>query len=274
MIMKTLKHHTLLYDTDCPVCAAYTKGFIQSGMLDDQGRTPFETGMKLYGNILDSDRSRNEIALVNTQDHSVLYGIDSLNYVITQRFPFLKSLLNNMVVLFLLKKFYAFISFNRKVIAPSPDYSSQVCIPDFNLFYRVLYFVFSAALTSTILLSYSTLLQGIVPASNLFREYVICFGQIVFQGSLLLLFRTKKEQLFDYLGNMMTVSLIGGLLLLPVLFLSHYVSLPSYVSLAWFLAVVAFMFLQHRKRVRSIKAPAWLSYTWVLYRCLVLLFIL
>jgi glycerol-3-phosphate acyltransferase PlsY len=73
---------------------------------------------------------------------------------------------------------------------------------------------------------------------------------------------------------MMTVSLIGGLLLLPVLFLSHYVSLPSYVSLAWFLAVVAFMFLQHRKRVRSIKAPAWLSYTWVLYRCLVLLFIL
>jgi hypothetical protein len=272
--MKTLKHHTLLYDTDCPVCAAYTKGFIQSGMLDDQGRTPFEAGIKLYGGILDANRSRNEIALVNTQNHSVLYGIDSLNYVITQRFPFLKGLLHHVVVLFLLKKFYAFISFNRKVIAPSPDDGSQVCIPDFNLSYRVLYLALSAVLTSIILLRYSALLQGIVPASNLFREYAMCFGQIAFQGSLLLLFRLKKEQLFDYLGNMMTVSLIGGLLLLPVLFLSNFVALPSIFSLAWFFAVVVFMFLQHRKRVRSIKAPAWLSYTWLLYRALVLLFIL
>lgn len=272
--MKTLKHHTLLYDTDCPVCAAYTNGFIQSGMLGEEGRTPFETGIKQYGGILDVNRSRNEIALVNTETHTVLYGIDSLNYVITQRFSFLKGLLNHPVILFLLKKFYAFISFNRKVIAPSPHDSRQVCIPDFNLLYRILYLVLSAAITSSILLSYSALLQDIIPASNLFREYAICFGQIIFQGSLLVLIRLKKEKLFDYLGNMMTVSLIGGLLLLPALLLNHYVALPSYASLAWFFLVVAFMFWQHRRRVISIKAPVWLTYSWVLYRGLVLLFIL
>lgn len=272
--MKPLKHHTLLYDTDCPVCAAYTKGFIQSGMLGQEGRTPFETGIELYGGILDLNRSRNEIALVNTETRSVLYGIDSLNYVITQRFPLLKHLLHNAVILFLLKKFYAFISFNRKVIAPSPDYSTQVCIPDFNLRYRLLYLVLSALLTSTILLHYSVLLQGIIPATNLFREYAICFGQILFQASLLLVLGMKKEKLFNYLGNMMTVSLIGGLLLLPMLLLNHYIMLPSSFPLAWFFAVVAFMFLQHRRRVSSIKAPVWLSYTWVLYRGIVLLFIL
>ncbi len=272
--MKTLKHHTLLYDTDCPVCAAYTKGFIQSGMLGKEGRTAFETGIEQYGTILDVNRSRNEIALVNTENNSVLYGIDSLNYVITQRFPFLKSLLNNAVVLFLLKKLYAFISFNRKVIAPPPDYSRQVCIPDFNMRYRILYLALSAAVTSTILLHYSALLQDMIPASNLYREYAICFGQIFFQGSLLAATRLKKETCFDYFGNMMTVSLIGSLLLLPVWFLSRFITLPDPFSLAWLVAVVVFMFLQHRKRVRSINAPAWLSYTWLLYRALVLLFIL
>lgn len=272
--MKTLQHHTLLYDTDCPVCAAYTNGFIQSGMLGQQGRMPFEKGLELYGEILDTDRSRNEIALVNTQNGSVLYGIDSLNYVITQRFPFLKSLLNNAAILFLLKKCYAFISFNRKVIAPSPDYSAQVCIPDFNSAYRISYLVLSAALTSTILFHYSRFLQGTIPDSNLFREYIICFGQIAFQGSLLLAIGLTKEKRFDYLGNMMTVSLIGGLLLLPVLILSHSVALPFSFSLGWFFAVVAFMFLKHRKRVSAIQAPAWLSYTWILYRVLVLFFIL
>jgi len=271
--MKTLKHHTLLYDTNCPLCAAYTKGFIQSGMLDQEGRTAFETGIERYGNIVDINRSRNEIALVNTETHSVLYGVDSLNYIITQRFPFLKRLLNHSLILLFLKQLYAFISFNRKVIAPSPDYSRQVCVPDFNLPYRLLYLILSAALTSGILLRYSALLHDVVPTSNLFREYAICFGQIGFQASLLVLFRMRKETLFDYLGNMMTVSLIGGLLLLPVLMLKPYVALPSYVSLTWFLAVLAFMFRQHRRRLSSIKAPAWLSYTWVLYLGLVLLFI-
>lgn len=272
--MKALKHHTLLYDTGCPVCAAYTKGFIQSGMLSQEGRTPFETGIERYGRILDLNRSRNEIALVNTETNSVLYGIDSLNYVITQRFPFLKRLLTNVPVLFLLKKLYAFIFFNRKVIAPSPDYSRQVCIPDFNLRYRLLYLVLSAVLTSTILLHYTALLQSLILGSNLYREYAICFGQIVFQASLLLLVGMKKEKLFDYLGNMMTVSLIGGLLLLPLLLLNHYITLPYSLSLTWFFAVVAFMFWQHHRRVRSIRAPLWLGYTWILYRGLVLLFIL
>lgn len=273
-MIKALKHHTLLYDTDCPVCAAYTKGFIQSGMLGKEGRTAFETGIERYGNILDVDRSRHEIALVNTENNSVLYGIDSLNYVITQRFPFLKSLLNNAVILFLLKKLYAFISFNRKVIAPSRDHGRQACTPDFNLPYRVLYLALSAAITSTILLHYSALLQDMIPASRLFREYAICFGQIIFQGSLLFMARLKKETRFEYLGNMMTVSLIGGLLLLPVLLLNRYLDLPTYFSLAWLFAVLAFMFLQHRRRVNSIKAPVWLNYTWLLYPGLVLLIIL
>ncbi|MES2132421.1 MAG: hypothetical protein V4506_08720 [Bacteroidota bacterium] len=272
--MTTLKNHSLLYDTNCPLCSAYTKGFIKTGMLDENGRLSYEEGLNTYGTYVDADRSRHEIALVDTTNGNVKYGIDSLVYIIVTKFPFLKPLLHNRVLQFLLKKLYAFISYNRKVIAPSPNYLSQSCVPDFNLSYRILYILFSAAITSTVLLYYSDSLKTVIPLTNLWREYAICFGQIAFQGGILLLMKTKKEFLFDYLGNMMTVSLLGGLLLMLLLIIRHFISFAPIAYLAYFAGVVLFMFLQHRKRVAWINAPAWLSYTWILYRCLVLFIIL
>lgn len=272
--MATLENHTLLYDTSCPLCAAYTKGFIASGMLDANGRCSYEKGIERYGHLLDSNRARNEIALVNTEKGTVLYGIRSMNYVITHSLPFLKPILNNAAVLFLLNRFYAFISYNRKVIAPSPDYLQQRCVPDFNISYRLAYLLGSAMLTATVLSSYSVLLQDVVPASNPWREYMIASGQIFFQANILLAFKPTKKLLFDYLGNMMTVSLIGSLLLLPLLILNHYMTVSSYLALGWFFAVVLYMFLLHHRRVGYIQAPVGLSYTWVLYRVIVLLIIL
>ncbi len=272
--MPTLKNHTLLYDTCCPLCAAYSKGFIKAGMLDETGRLSYEEGIQKYSEHIDMNRSRNEIALVNTADGSVTYGMESMVHIITHKFKFLTPVLNNVAVLYLLKKIYSFISYNRKVIATSTNYTSQLCVPDFNLKYRLLYLLVSGVFTSTVLLNYSFLLKGLVPQSNLVREYCICFGQLIFQGSILIAIKTKKENLFDYLGNMMTVSLIGGLLLLPALIIGHYAVLSSIIYLAYFFAVVLCMFIQHQKRVKNIHGPVWLSYTWVLYRCLVLLIIL
>jgi len=272
--MITLKDHTLLYDTNCPLCAAYTKGFIKAGMLDETGRLSYEEGIQKYSEHIDVNRSRNEIALVNTADGSVKYGIEGMVHIITHKFKFLAPVLNNAAVLYFFKKFYSFISYNRKVIATSTSYTTQICVPDFNITYRVLYLLISGLITSTVLLNYSFLLKGLVPQSNLIREYCVCFGQIIFQGSILIAVRTKKEKLFDYLGNMMTVSLIGALLLLPALIVGHYAILSSIIYSAYFFAVVLCMLIQHQKRVKNIHCPVWLSYTWVLYRCLVLLIIL
>lgn len=140
--------------------------------------------------------------------------------------------------------------------------------------YRIPYMLIATIFTSTVLLYYSYLLKPIVPKSNLIREYGICFGQILFQGSILFLIKTKKSLLLDYLSNMMTVSLLGGLLLLPSFILAHYFIIHPMVYLSYFFSVVIFMFFNHQKRVKNIQAPVWLSYTWVLYRCFVLLIIL
>jgi predicted DCC family thiol-disulfide oxidoreductase YuxK len=43
--MKTLKDHTLLYDATCPMCRLYTRAFVSSGMLDQEGRAPYQEGV-------------------------------------------------------------------------------------------------------------------------------------------------------------------------------------------------------------------------------------
>ncbi len=272
--MKSLHNHTLLYDTDCPLCSTYTNAFIKTRLLDSTGRITYEKGVELYAGNIDQTRARNEIALVNTATGEVKYGIESLLFIISSGFPFLQKISQNKILIALLKKLYAFVSFNRKVIATSANYTKQTCVPDFNIYYRLLYILITALFTSTVLLKYSYMLKGLVPPSNMIREYMICFGQIVFQTVILLCIRSKKILVFDYVGNMMTVSLIGALLLLPMLLLNHLIVLSPLINLAFFFAVVLFMFLHHKRRVRNLQAPFWLSYTWVLYRCLVLLFIL
>ncbi len=140
--------------------------------------------------------------------------------------------------------------------------------------YAIGFIIISAVFTSTVLLYYSYLLEGLVPPSNMIREYIICFCQMVFQGILLIANRQKSELILLYLKNMMMVSLIGALLLIPFLFISHYSDFNPLISSGYFFTVVVFMFFNHKSRVKKINAPWWLTYTWVLYRFIVLLFIL
>ena len=140
--------------------------------------------------------------------------------------------------------------------------------------YKVGFVLVAACFTSTVLLFYSNLLVPIIPPSNLLREYFICFGQIIFQGLILAVLKTKKELILTYIVNMMMVSLLGGLLLLPA-FVGLFFNLKfQYGYMIYFLCIALFMFFNHKKRVKNISAPIWLTYTWVLYRCLVLLIIL
>ncbi len=55
--MKTLTNQTLLYDEDCPLCRAYTSGFIATGMLDEKGRKPYSELTDEERIFVDSHRS-------------------------------------------------------------------------------------------------------------------------------------------------------------------------------------------------------------------------
>lgn len=268
--MKTLHNHTIIYDSECPMCDIYTKAFIRTGMLDQGGREPFsETKNNCYK--LDLKRASNEIALVNKEDNTITYGIQSLFKVIGNSFPIFKPLFDFRPFQAAVLRLYLFISYNRKVIVPGKSFEGDSsCTPSMNVKYRVLYIGFAWACTSLVLYYYSALLYDFIPTSTFIREFVICGGQIVFQA--IVVASLRKDRAIHYLGNLMTISLGGSILLLPMFVLNNFIS-QSLPFLLYFLFVAGLMLLEHIRRVRILGLPSIISITWIVYRIMVVFII-
>lgn len=270
--MKTLKNHLILFDAECPMCRLYTQAFVESGMLDKEGRTAYQDLPAAACPMLDRQRAVNEIALVNQETGEVTYGIGSLFKIIGSSFPLLRPLFLFRPFIWLMSKLYGFISFNRRVIIPASATTHEFELqPTFKLRYRVAYLLFTWLLTSFILAAYAPLMQELLPQGSAYREYFICGGQLFFQGVLISFIRPDKR--WDYLGNMMTISFAGALLLLPPMLLANWVHLHPLFYAAWFMGVAGVMLLEHIRRSRLLNLGWALTSTWVLYRVLVLLFI-
>lgn len=271
--MKTLENQTLLYDEDCPLCSLYTTGFVKSGMLDENGRKSYCQLSEEEQNFVDLKRAPNEIALIDHTTKTVIYGIDSLIKVVGFSFPLIEKIATIKPIHFILKKMYSFVSYNRKVIIPGnvKEENKLQCVPDFNYRYRFLFIGFALTITTFVLFGYSNLIP-ILPKTNILREVILAFGQIVFQSLFLLKF--DKKTIMNYAGNLMTISLMGSLILSPILLLNKFIDLPANFILGWFGITVLIMFAEHFRRIKILKLPQYLCYTWILYRILALVLIL
>ncbi|HEY9000403.1 MAG TPA: DUF393 domain-containing protein [Mucilaginibacter sp.] len=269
--MKIFKDYLILYDAECPVCTLYAKTLVKAGLFENKGRTPYQQLAQNACPMVDRQRAVNEIALVNQQTGEVTYGIKSLFKIFGSFMPFFKPLFNFKPFVWLMSKVYAFISYNRRVIIPSSGDGFEYQ-PTFRLRYRIAYLVFTWAVTAYFLTRYADLLIGIIPAGNIYREALICGGQIFFQGIIVSLI--NKEKKWDYLGNMMTISFGGSLLLGIMLMLAgmigHYPLLYSF----YFMMVAFLMFLEHIRRTKLLKLGWTLTITWTLYRAALLVIIL
>lgn len=258
--MKTLKNHTLIYDNECPMCNIYSKGFMKAGMLDENGREAFTELSLKNKNLIDFNRAKNEIALVDYNKNEVVYGLDSLLLIIGNSSPLLEKIARVQPLYWLFKKLYSFVSYNRKQIIPSKkDSTKEACVPDFNLKYRLAYISFVVIFSGYILSIFSTKLR-LDLTENFWREFIVCLGQIAWQTVFLKAY--LKAKFWNYLGNMMTVLMIGTLLLIPVLF----INLNPTFNITYFGIVVLIMFLEHLRRCKILKLNYLPTISWILFR--------
>jgi len=270
--MKVLKDYSLIYDDQCPLCKTYTKAFVLTGVLEENGRQAFQEVSEETCTLIDLKRACNEIALVNNKTGEVIYGIDSILKIATTVIPFSKFIFHFPPIYWILKKLYSFISFNRKVIMPSKKIT-DTCTPDFNLKYRIIYLLFTWSITAYILMRYSIHFSPFLNESSFGREFIICGGQIVFQA--IVLRKLPKEKLFQYLGNMMTISFAGALLLGIILFVGNILSIHTFIFyFTTFFIVVFLMLLEHLRRVKLMQLSFLPTLTWITYRIIVLLILL
>jgi len=249
------------------MCYVYTQAFVKTGMLPANGRESYQNMPQNICPLVDHQRAANEIALVNTENGEVTYGIQSLFKIIGNSIPLFKPLFEFKPVVYLMGKIYAFISYNRKVIIPAEAKENTVQ-PNFKLHYRIAYLLFTWLVTAHILTVYAHLLTDFVPLGAKYREYLICGGQMFFQG--IIIFFYRREKLWEYLGNIMTISLAGALLLLPAVAIQGYLEINPIFFILYFLLVAGLMFLEHIRRSGILKLSQIMSITWLLYRLIIL----
>ena len=265
--MNALKNHLILFDAECPMCKMYTQSFVSLGILEKEGRTSYQELPEQACPMLDRQRAVNEIAMVNQETGEVSYGIQSLFKIFGVAIPFLRPLFEFTPFVWLMSKSYAFISYNRRVIIP-PTTTESGLQPTFRLGYRIAYLIFTWMVTAYILSAYAASMDGLLPEDHLYREYLVCGGQILFQG--IVIGFVDKEQLWVYLGNMMTISFAGALLLLPGVYVYRHFDLNVIYYAAWFMFVVGLMFLEHIRRSRLLTLGWIMTISWVTYRIFVL----
>ena len=87
-----MKNKILVYDDNCPLCSWYSSLFVRFGLLPGEGRKAFSSLDPSLLTLIDFDRSRNEIPLLDTHSGKILYGIDALLEILGHRAALIKTI--------------------------------------------------------------------------------------------------------------------------------------------------------------------------------------
>ena len=207
--MNELENKVIVFDDACPMCQAYTAGFIKMGWL--KNRTGFTDASPEMLAKLDLNRARHEIPLYDTATGEVRYGLDALFLILGDRMPIFKPLFRSAIFRAPLYQLYQIITYNRRIIAASVSPKNGFdCAPDVNIFYRWVYILLAVATASWLLVP-EALVAGWPGWSLLGLD-----GMALIVG----VFSSIK---LDYLGHWATVFLVSGLLvwILPDFWLTY-----------------------------------------------------
>ena len=200
---KNLDSKVIIYDDVCPLCKAYTSGFVQAGWLRPENRIGFAEAPAALIERIDIDRARHEIPLYDRVTGETLYGKEALFFILSEAIPIFRPLFRLRFFRAFIFCLYQIITYNRRIIANSrPPAMGFDCAPDFNAFYRWLYI-------GLIGMGAGLLFYSAAPNFDLFSSIlVLLLGIAVIIGSLVPSFRAQT----DYFGHLATVLFIIAML--------------------------------------------------------------
>lgn len=209
--MKPKHNKIIIYDDTCPMCNLYTKAFVRYGFLKSENRITFSKIDPSIVAKLDLQRSKHEIPLIDHDNDKVLYGVDSLVFLLSQKMPWIAWIMKWKLLYFLVKKFYSLVSYNRRTIALSkPKPTNFDCTPDINIAYRIAFLMLSWLFSLILLIGLSSI-----------NNYNIPLIMLAVFGLHFLVIGFMKRR-FEYWGQIATLMFIFSLICVPSLFIHSF----------------------------------------------------
>ncbi|WP_375444912.1 hypothetical protein [uncultured Fibrella sp.] len=246
----------LIYDADCPLCRAYTKGLVVAGALPANARKP-STSVTSEAQIkqLDSVRRRHEIPLLDLETGETRYGVDAVLTILGESWPRFARFVRETVLFDLARRFYAFISYNRRIIFPVPAERWHIMdlTPDFSAAYRL---VFLLLLYTALLVSHLAAVAHPDPLALAMLVGQIGVAQVyIVRHST----QTRLANSLDYMGHLGMSLLLGGF----VNAVGAALNVPELL-----LVGNAIMVWQHITRLRVMQLPDYLNLPFVAFALL------
>ncbi len=266
-----LKTHYLLYDENCPLCKWYTSMFVKHGFIQDQTRISYQQAIQNDQLSFDRERAKSEIAFV-TEGGNTLYGVDSMLKVIGRKWSAISYFGHFPLFYWLLQMLYRFISFNRKIIAPTTCSTECSCTPSFNPFWRIAFISFCGLMTYLLVGNFfNHELCTYLRNDHFSLELALFVGQLVFQTVVFKLL--KGNDLFTYLGHVAFISLFGAIALggseIALIFLEFLTIQTGLLAPFLFGMVVCLMLVEHNRRVKLLGLSSWLTVSLIVFRILI-----
>lgn len=251
-----INNQLLLYDDLCPLCVWYSGLFVKCQLLLPANRQPFSAASPKLLSLIDVERGRNEIPLIDTITGSTSYGLDALLTIIGSRFPRIKKIGTYGPIYWILRKLYKFISFNRKVVVAKKCSKGQFdCSPEFNIPYRIYLIFFSLLCTLLSLNAFHQILSSGIIAYKAttfqFQGATVSVLITWFAISLSMKLRTGIE----YLGQVSMLLILGLLISSPLLVLNKFVLLPVWFINGYALLVFVFIGKEYLRRMYFVPKP-------------------
>lgn len=247
--MKT-DRYILIYDDQCPMCSAYTRLFVKTGILSNDGRISFTNASTGLFERFDIDRGKNEIPLLDTFTGNVHYGIDALLELLDTRIPFIKGIGRFKPVYWFLKKLYKFISFNRKVIVAAKCNKGQFdCSPEFSYKWRLLFMLFFLCFNTAALIPVQQYALANSIFSNASLEYLQLLHIMLVGSNLLLSLTMTKTKAFEYLGQVNILATIAVMFLLLLAGFNRFIITNPLINNLYLFAVLLFIVKEYIRRM-------------------------
>lgn len=241
----------LVYDDDCPLCQWYTGLFVKYKLLEPQGRVEFSRIEPAMLSMLDAERGRNEIPLLDIQSGKVLYGIDALLDILGQKMPLIKAIGNVAPIKWFLLKLYKLISYNRKVIVAIRCGNGKFdCAPEFNTFYRLLFMMLFLVFNTIMLIPIQNYVLTAVSFYHL-NPLQLQYAHLALVGvNCTLALFLDRRLCIEYLGQVNMLALMSILLLVPLMLINIIFGASELFNVAYLVALLLFVVKEYFRRMR------------------------
>jgi hypothetical protein len=223
--------HVIIYDSCCPMCSWYTGIFIKSGLLPEEGRQTFSGVRPDILNLIDPNKSRHEIPLVNLQAGTVQYGVDAIMEIVGSRYPTIIRICKFPLLNWIIRKMYKLISYNRRVIVAAEKKPVGFdSTPDFHVKYRFCFLLIGFIINTIILYPLQlTVFDHSVFAGNSIAQ-VQAAHLLLVASNIFIATHLNRNDAYEYLGQVNMLALSAMLLSLPLMIANMVFTVPELVN--------------------------------------------